>query len=276
MPLRGLGLVAYLRGELAAAEALLEEGLALMRERGDAWSGAMVLHDLAGLAHLRGQPERAAGLYGESLAIWRDLGNPRGVALCVAGLAGVALHRGRPEQAARLLGAAEAMREAAGGVPEPSDLPAIDRHVGALRAALGEARYARISPKDAPSGRVQAIAEALSLTAPHRRTPPRRRRARGPAARGAAGRWRRLTPRELEVAGLLASGLTNRQLAERLFITEGTAALPRQAHPGQAGLRVAGADHRLGAAPGLGRRTRPDRAGSAKISIAVRCGIQFW
>jgi non-specific serine/threonine protein kinase len=34
-----------------------------------------------------------------------------------------------------------------------------------------------------------------------------------------------LTPRESEVAALLARGLTNRQLAEALVITEGTARL---------------------------------------------------
>jgi non-specific serine/threonine protein kinase len=227
MPLRGLGLVAYLRGEHAAAEARFQEALSLMWEMGDTWSAAMVRHDLAAVALERGRPGEAAALYGESLAHWRELGNPRGVALCVAGLAGVALHHGRPEQAARLLGAAEAMRELARGIAEPTDLPAMDRYAGALRVALGDVRVTAHLAVGRALPAEEAIAEALSLAVTPVSSCPAASTAGAAAARSGrtAAQAHRLTARELEVARLLAQGLSNRQLAERLFITEGTASL---------------------------------------------------
>ena len=46
-------------------------------------------------------------------------------------------------------------------------------------------------------------------------------RARGERKRPSAG-WESLTPTELRVVGLTAAGLTNPQIAERMFIARGT------------------------------------------------------
>ncbi|MGA8850982.1 MAG: response regulator transcription factor [Aeromicrobium sp.] len=45
---------------------------------------------------------------------------------------------------------------------------------------------------------------------------------RGPATTGSDGRLERLTPREVEVLGLLARGLSNLEISSRLFISEAT------------------------------------------------------
>jgi DNA-binding CsgD family transcriptional regulator len=47
------------------------------------------------------------------------------------------------------------------------------------------------------------------------------RRARGSRKRPAGG-WESLTPTELQVVELAASGLTNPEIAERMFIARGT------------------------------------------------------
>jgi predicted ATPase/DNA-binding CsgD family transcriptional regulator len=220
MPLRGLGLVAYREGDLSAARALLEEGIARFRDRGDEWSQAMLTHDLAYVAQAERDPAGAAALFEISLTIWQKLGNTRGVASCLAGLAGIAVLRGAPERAARLYGAADAARQTGGGVVEPTDRTVHDGGIADARAALGEDAYAAAWAAGRAQPTREMIAEAL---APY---PASSARVAADAHTGSARRAASANPlsrREREVATLVARGLTNRQIAEALTITEGTA-----------------------------------------------------
>ncbi|HZO25051.1 MAG TPA: tetratricopeptide repeat protein [Chloroflexota bacterium] len=211
MPLRGLGLVAYRAGDTMAARALLEEGIARFRDRGDEWSEAMLTHDLAYVAQAERDLAGAAALFGVSLTIWHKLGNTRGVASGLAGLAGIAVRQGAPERAARLYGAADAARQAGGGVVEPTDRSVQDGSIAEARAALGEATYAAAWAAGRALPTRQMIAEALE---PWERAPRMRSGQDGGDS---------LSRREREVAQLVARGFTNRQIAEALTITEGTA-----------------------------------------------------
>jgi len=218
MPLRGLGLVAYQEGDYAAARSLFEEAAALFRERGDEWSLAMALHDLGYVAESQGDWRRAGLLLGESLRAWRRLGNARGTVMCLTGLAGVAAMAGRAAVAVTLFGAAEAIAEAAGIVLEPTDHAAYEHNVAIARDRLSAAAFAdgwalgRAMPFE------EAVARGLEVV-------------ESAATRPAAGdggmdqRLGALTPRERDVAVLLADGRTNRQIAAALVITEGTANL---------------------------------------------------
>src|SRR5688500_18359896 len=162
MPLRGLGLVAYRQGDTVAARTLLEEGIARFRDRGDEWSEAMLTHDLAYVAQAERDPAGAAALFAVSVTIWQKLGNTRGVASCLAGLAGIAVLRGAPERAARLYGAADAARQAGGGVVEPTDRAVHGGGIADARGALGEAAYAAAWEAGRAQPTRQMIAEALA------------------------------------------------------------------------------------------------------------------
>jgi DNA-binding CsgD family transcriptional regulator len=87
------------------------------------------------------------------------------------------------------------------------DEPSIAELERALRKELGDDGYDAVHTE----GAALTTAEALAWL----------RRARGERRRPARG-WESLTPTELRVVELVAEGLTNPQIGERMFITRGT------------------------------------------------------
>jgi DNA-binding CsgD family transcriptional regulator len=210
--LRILGLVARRQGDYGRAAAMCEESLALSREIGDGW-GIARSHSLLGDVELsQGDYERAAMLYREGLAMSRELKDKWDVDWCLKGLAGVAEVQGQLGQAARLFGAEEALREAIGVLPSPFSKDDYDKSVAAVRAGLGEEKFAEAWEE----GRKMTPEEALAWQETEGATaaPPPTVPIRGDPAG--------LTAREVEVLHLVAMGLTNAQAAKRLSLSEHT------------------------------------------------------
>jgi DNA-binding CsgD family transcriptional regulator/tetratricopeptide (TPR) repeat protein len=215
--LHHLGRVAREEGDPDRAAALLGESLAIRQELGDARGVALSLAGLGLVARLRNDPGGAAARFAESLALFRELGDAPGTAVALEQLAGAAVVLGEAARAARLFGAAEALRERLEVPAAPARRRDRDRDLGAARAALGPDAFAaawaagRALPPDA------AVAEALAVGGA---TGTRGARPRSAwTADGAPG----LTPREREVAALVAAGFSNRRIAEALVVSERTA-----------------------------------------------------
>lgn len=142
------------------------------------------------------------------------LGSRRGVALLVEPLAWMASDRGADARAATLLGYAHRLRETI----MVALLPVHEaRHLACervVRGRLGDAAFARAFDQGATMPDAEAIAFVLEQ-APA--TP-----AAASAGLAASGSQGALTRRELEIAGLIADGLTTHQIATRLFISERT------------------------------------------------------
>ena len=207
-----LGSVAAERGDLDRAAALGAEALALTRQRGDLWGNEQALRSLLRVARRRGDHEQALALIREHLAILNELGSRGRMADCLEHLAWVARVRGQPVRAAGLLGAAGALRDAL-GMPVPLRLRSEQAsEVAAVRAAIGDAAFAAAWAAGRAADPQAVAAGALGDAAP-------------PAAAGTAARRPPadpLTRRERQVAALVACGLTNREIARELVITEGT------------------------------------------------------
>jgi non-specific serine/threonine protein kinase len=253
--LGGLGMVALEQGDHARAEALLEVSLTLRRELGARWAVALTLKVLGLVARARGDYARAVALHQESLALLRAVGDRRGVAEALEGLAGVAAVRGQPNRAARLFGAAAALREAIGAPLGPVGRAQCEPGRAAARDALGGPAFAAASA----AGRalsVEGVAEEALSVDPERpggpvAPTPRPTAARpaaapavsrpapplGTSSQGAGPHLAHVTPREQEVAALVAQGLTNSQIAHRLVVTVRTAENHVQSLLGKLGLR---------------------------------------
>ncbi len=161
MAFTNMGEAALHQGDFQAAHAYLDESLALKRELGNQWGIANSLSTLGLVALAQGDPGEARRRFADSLSLRRELGDQRGIAHCLAGLAGVAYEQGQPERTARILGATENLLAAIGSRLEVPDRALYDRTVAALRANLGEQRFAAAWVQGRALALEAAIAEAL-------------------------------------------------------------------------------------------------------------------
>ena len=202
-----LGSAALYGGDRARAEALLEESLATSRHAGYREGIAWSLNQLGVAAYRGEEPGRAETLLRESLKVHRNLGDRWRIASVLEGLAEVACSRGLTERATRLFGAAEALREAISTPIPPCERDDRDRGVSAARAGLGEETFARARARGRALTLEEAIAQASEVSHPPEVPAPL---------------THDLSAREVEVLGLVAEGLTDAQVAERLFLSPRT------------------------------------------------------
>ncbi len=219
-----LGDLLLRQGAQERAAALLEESLALFQHLGDGWNMAWAFLALGQVARLRGDFERAAAYCQLGLSFYQKLDSKAEIPYSLEALALVAAAQDQFERAASLWGAASAMRDATHAQLPPS-FEADDRpYVEKVRAALGKKAFATHWAE----GRVLTLDETLALAGEPASSAELDLPAMTPASSSPRpdGRSRHreygLTPRELEVVCLVAAGLTDAQVAERLVISPRT------------------------------------------------------
>ena len=212
LALSQLGVLARNQGDYNRAITQHTDSLSLSREVGDQFISAYQLRNL-GMDMLRkGDFERAAAHYAEGLRLCRDVGDRWVTEECLEGLAGIANAYGHHERASRLFGATEALRELIGHARSPVDQADYDRRVATTRAELGEEAFAAALFEGRRMALEQAIEYGLATVSAASTKDRKTARPEG-----------LLAPREREVAILIAQGLSNREIASRLVISERTA-----------------------------------------------------
>ncbi len=213
--LQHLGAVAHAEGDLAAAEELLEEGLAFERERGDAWYVGLTLRSLARLALERGALTRARDLFAESLTASWKVGEQATAMFVLEDFACLAAGQAQSKRALRLAGAAAALRAAIGAPSRGRQQEELERSLASARAALGSAADSAWA-----TGEAMTLEQAVSYALERDQVQDS---GSGRHVVTDTGYPAHLTQREREVIVHLAHGLTNREIASRLVISEGTA-----------------------------------------------------
>ena len=202
-----LARVALARGDADDAQAQARELAAVAVRSGSARQCALAEYISGCAAVFAGERDRGRAVLHAALATHAELGLEREAADVLDELALLAADAGELARAARLSAAAAATRTRLGCAPLPGT---IDR----LKAA--RARLAADSDRAAwdaawAEGSALALADAVAYA----------RRGRGRRLRPPGG-WGSLTPVELEVAQLAASGSSNPQIAAQLFIARST------------------------------------------------------
>jgi predicted ATPase/DNA-binding CsgD family transcriptional regulator len=244
------------RGNLREAQRLGEEALAVTRAIDQQWGAARVLLGLGHLARLRAEYDVARDHYMASLAILRELNARPEIARCLVGLGRIALEQSdattarqylteslrlsfasgsriaiargleavarlalleqNPRLAVQLGGAISALRAEAHLPPMPG---ARSQRFLDAAADLGEhavARLWRAGAEMTPPAAVRLALNEPATDGPAPALPP------GAASQDTAAGG--LTPREREVVALLGAGLSNRDIAAKLYISPATAA----------------------------------------------------
>jgi predicted ATPase/DNA-binding CsgD family transcriptional regulator len=212
--LNALGGAALAQGSHAQARSLQEEALAMMRSAGDRRGVTRVLHAFGLIALREGDCATARALLERTIGLVAQFGDRLFMSISVDGLAGVAVVEGKAEEAARLLGAADSLREAVGVVLPPAYRPDQEAVETGCRSRLGDERFAAARAE----GQAMSEEQIVSLWG----------REEGPEDLGLVGEPEvdshpdDLTAREVEVLRLVAEGLTDVEVAERLVVSPRT------------------------------------------------------
>jgi predicted ATPase/DNA-binding CsgD family transcriptional regulator len=226
-------------GNLDRAEELLDEAIPFLQTIGDKRGLGFLRFSQGRLARTRGKIERAGACYVESLQIARDTGDKASIAEALFEIGKLLCEKGDFERAARLFGVVTTTLALgnASVPPIPNEQPGqesssatvagrqstrltvsvdrgeLEQYLATIVAALGTARANAARERGSVMSLDEAIAYGLTTVATGTSKPPM-----------LPGQLPLLTPREHEVAVLLGHGLTNRQIADHLVITERTVA----------------------------------------------------
>jgi len=203
-----------LEGELELASGRLDAaGPAIAEARSQAatadnpWVLAQVCDVEARVARERGDISRAEGLHHQALALRVAAGERPDIVTSLDQLAGIAVERESPLEAVRLLAATGAFCDQRGVVRRPDRQRAREGSIEAARRLLDAEAFAGALEE----GAALSLEDAADYAS----------RARGERGRPSFG-WDSLTPTELRVVDLVCEGLTNPQIAARMFVARGT------------------------------------------------------
>jgi predicted ATPase/DNA-binding CsgD family transcriptional regulator/tetratricopeptide (TPR) repeat protein len=206
-PPRWRAMAMAVEGDLRGARRALERGLRSSRAKGDQLEIAASLGALAELALQQGDDAGAKCALHQALVVQNRCKEVRGLLETIERLGEIAVLGGAVEQGARLLTAAQAQRGAL-GMPLPR---ARRQPVEEVLELVGQSLTPERVAATVAEGAALTLEEAVAYATKGRGV--RGRPALGPTS---------LTATEYAIARLVAEGLTNTEIAQRMLVSPGT------------------------------------------------------
>ena len=203
---------AIFQRDFATVTAASLEGVRIGRDAGDLYRVESMLGTLGMVGLLTGDNEAAHSRFAEALQVARDIDNRLAQYYGLAAAGWYASTAGNARAAAQLLGAAETLARHTGADMMGPSVPFLASAKQVAREALGPATFETEYAAGTRMSRDAALRLALGEATPVEAT--------SPDSAGASP----LARREVEVARLIAEGMSNKQIAGRLFISEATVA----------------------------------------------------
>jgi predicted ATPase/DNA-binding CsgD family transcriptional regulator len=200
------------QGDLRDAVDLYERALAMTEAGGDPWTKSHCLWGLGMAAWLNGDASRAERSEREALRLSGELDERTGIALSLSALAWISAARGDFRRGARLHGAAQSVWESIPRrLPEPLQGHA-SRFEEISRRAIGDDRFQTLAREGRRLERGAAVAAGVEDDSQTTASASVQKKTSSPLSR-----------REVDVAGLVARGMTDREIARELVISQRTA-----------------------------------------------------
>lgn len=200
----GLGEVAIRQEEYERAIHLLEQGLSLASQIEDKWLTAAMLGSQGWVALNQNDLTDMRKVLRESLSLRTELGDIGGIAWCLEKLANAAYLEKQFEKSVGILAAADALRAPINSVIDEADLPDYNRLLADLQSELGTGIFNAAWVEGRAKPLEDVIEEALTDSKETRQSEKEK--------------YGGLSPREREVAVLIADGRTNREIAEAMTV----------------------------------------------------------
>jgi len=198
-------------GDLDRAIEFGQQCLAMSKNRGELWIRGFVLAFLAQANWLLGERPCAEALAREAAVCKHAIDDRNGLTIALGALAWMAAECGQHERAATVLGSSQRVRDESSLALLELFRQQHERSVSIITRGIGQKAFDAAFAR----GRAMTIDEGVAFAVADQQAPRS-----APAVKAAS--HTELTPRQLEIARLIAEDLTNRQIADRLFLSERT------------------------------------------------------